>query len=236
MVRAAPTYRTQELSQQTWPHFERLFSRGNGWDACWCMALQRAQGLPEREFRTRAERGVRNRSDKKELVDRQRAHGILVYADDEPVGWCQFGPNDELPAIDRGRKQPAATSDVADARLPLWRVTCFVVDKRHRRRGVAGVALHAALEAIRQRGGGVVEAYPVACWTHGRGSSDEAVYVHGVGPVAAAWGSFGNVSYSGTVSMFEREGFQAVAVFGVASARTLARAASGYQVLMRRIV
>ena len=46
-------------------------------------------------------------------------------------------------------------------------------------------------------------------------------------------GSFGNVSTSGVVSMFEKEGFEAVAVCGSASPRVRALGASGCQVLMR---
>jgi GNAT superfamily N-acetyltransferase len=116
-------------------------------------------------------------------------------------------------------------------------VTCFVVDKRHRRKGVAGVALRAALDAIRRRGGGTVEACPVAAWTHGPAGSSNPLSVQGVGPVAPAHGSFGNVSTSGTVSMFEKEGFQAVAVVGARpSARVLAMGATGCRVLMRKVI
>jgi hypothetical protein len=50
------------------------------------------------------EKGVRNRRDKKELVEAGRSHGILVYADGEPVGWRQYGPHEELPRIDSSRK------------------------------------------------------------------------------------------------------------------------------------
>jgi GNAT superfamily N-acetyltransferase len=116
----------------------------------------------------------------------------------------------------------------------LWRITCFVTSKKHRRRGVAGAALRAALEAIREKGGGLVEGYPVAHWhidrelgqlvrTYGSRSSEvrrhraartrsPGVIIHGIGPVQAAHGGFGNVSTQGTVSMFEKAGFRAVAV------------------------
>src|SRR5258708_4861097 len=99
---------------------------------------------------------------KKELVDQGRAHGILVYADDEPVGWCQYGSAEELYERAKSEPTPAESSD------RVWRVTCFVVDKKHRRSGVASVALRAALDAIRAKGGGLVEAYPVAGWSGGR--------------------------------------------------------------------
>src|ERR1700682_4167871 len=121
-----PLYQTRELSEQTWPDFERLFSQGHGWDHCWCMAFQRARHLPRQEFRTGADVGVRNHQDKKELVDRGRAHGILVYADGEPTGWCQYGPRNELPLLDPSFDHPGPAP--ADGTQRPWRVTCFVVD------------------------------------------------------------------------------------------------------------
>jgi GNAT superfamily N-acetyltransferase len=225
-----PNYQTRELSDETWPDFERLFSRGNGWDHCRCMAFQRVQHPSRREFRTRAEVGVVNHQHKQALVEQGRAHGILVYADGEPIGWCQYGPSDELV----GRLDSTVSKEGTP---PAWRVTCFVVDKQHRRKGVAGLALRAALESIQHQGGGLVEAYPITVWSHGRDASPGVAYVQGVGPVAPAWGSFGNVSTSGVVSMFEQEGFEAVAVCGGgASARVRSLGASGCHVLMRRAI
>ena len=121
------------------------------------------------------------------------------------MGWCQYGPREELPRIDNSRKyQDLAPPDGGER---LWRITCFVVHKKHRRRGVGSAALRAALEAIRKRGGGLVEAYPIAQWRAG---------------------TFGNESTHGTASMFEKEGFETVATFG--------RTRFSTHVLMRRTV
>jgi hypothetical protein len=262
MAQRSPLYQTRELSERTWPDFERLFSRGNGWDHCWCTAFERVPHPSRKAFRTRAELGVRNHQAKQELVAAGRSHGILVYANGEPVGWCQYGSGDELHGRGRAESMAADTSDTVMAdnaerlksdtsdtvmadnveRLKsdngggVWRVTCFVVDRHHRRNGVAGLALRAALETIRNSGGGLVEAYPVACWTHGRNRSAGPVHVQGVGPVAPAWGSFGNVSTSGVVSMFETEGFEAVGVCGSASSRVRSQGAQGCHVLMHKVV
>jgi len=119
-------------------------------------------------------------------VEQGHSHGILVYSHDEPVGWCQYGARKELPRIDNNPKYRKLAS--ASNKM-LWRITCFVVHKKYRRREVARTALKAALAAIRKRGGGLVEAYPIKCW-----------------------GAYAD--YGGTVSMFEREGFQIVAPFG----------------------
>src|SRR5204863_2588355 len=105
------------------------------------------------------------------------------------------GTSDELLA----RKRAPRDSERA------WRITCFVVDKRFRRKGVAAIALHAALESIRHRGGGLVEAFPVVCWSMGPDGSPRGVEVPGVGRVAPAHDGFGNVSTSGVISMFEKE-------------------------------
>ena len=117
---------TKELSAETWPDFERLFSRGHGWDHCWCMAFQRGPRPSRQEFRTRGEVGPRNHDAKKALVDQGRAHGILVYADGEPIGWCQYGSRDEL----HGSRQADETRPEISERL--WWVTCFVVEGRCR--------------------------------------------------------------------------------------------------------
>jgi len=138
------------------------------------------------EPRTRAGWAVRNRREKRELVEKGCAHGILVYADEEPVGWCQYGPREELPRVDSSPRYLRLALENGGERM--WRITCFVVDKRYRRRGVASAGLRAALEAIRRKGGGLVEAYPVSKTDQG------STYI-----------------YSGTVSMFEKAGFKTVA-------------------------
>lgn len=187
----APVYTTKELSRKTWPDFVRLFSQGSGWDFCQCMHFHRPRSLPKEQWlRTRAERGLRNRRQKRELVKQGRAHGILVYAKGEPVGWCQYGRCEELPRIDNKRNYRGLAPQ---GKQKLWRITCFAVLKPHRRRGVAKAALRAALESIRRQGGGLVEAYPITRWLSR---------------------AFGNESTHGTASMFRKAGFKLVAPFG----------------------
>ena len=156
------------------------------------MHFHRSRGLPKSQWlRTRVERGVRNRREKKELVERGSAHGILVYDGGEPVGWCQYGPQEELPRMDNSRKYRQLASKTGTKKL--WRIICFAVLKKYRRRGVASAGLKAALEAIRNKGGGLVEAYPIIRWETR---------------------AFGNESTHGTTSMFRKAGFKAVAPFG----------------------
>jgi len=182
------SFETRELSKKTWGDFERLFRKPGGWGACWCAYYQRPGPLPKGETAglTIKQRAARNRRDKKALVEKGCAHGILVYSKNEPVGWCQYGPKGELPRIDAGRKYRGLHLG-NEARL--WRITCFCVDKKYRKMNVASVGLSAALESIRKKGGGTIEAFPVTR----KGA-------------LATW--------FGTVSMFRKQGFEVVAPFG----------------------
>ena len=151
------------------------------------MHHQRTRSVPlKEEPRTRAEWAVGNRREKRELVEKGCAHGILVYADGDPAGWCQYGPREELPRLDSSPRYRRLALENGGERM--WRITCFVVDQKYRRRGVASAGLKAALDAIRKKGGGTVEAYPVSKTDQGS-----------------------NYIYSGTVSMFEKAGFKTVA-------------------------
>ena len=175
----------RELGPSTWADFERLFRKYHGVQAgCWCMFYHREGPTGPLQSTSRQET---NRRDHRSLMLRGHAQGILVYDDERPVGWCQFGRREDLPRIERGRKYRSLAQGLGSP--PSWRITCFFVDRPWRRSGVARFALHAALEAIKRRGGGIVEAYPA---THAK--------------AVATW--------FGTVGMFEREGFRRIRPFG----------------------
>jgi GNAT superfamily N-acetyltransferase len=181
-----PAWRTAELEPSRWADFETLFRKYDGVQAgCWCMFYHRAG--PGTGAVGSLERREQNRRDHRALVLGGRAQGVLVYADDRPVGWCQFGRREDLPRLENGRKYRALQGRLGAP--PRWRITCFFVDRPYRRRGVARRALRAALDAMARQGGGIVEAYP--------STQSRAV---------AVW--------FGTRGMFEREGFRVVRPFG----------------------
>ncbi len=167
-------FEVRALDAATWPDFVALVERSGGvWGGCWCMSFH-----PEGLSRTSAEV---NRRAQQARVRTGGAHAALVYSGGACVGWCQYGPVDELPRIKRRKAYLAAPPTTPD-----WRVTCFFVDKAARWQGVAAVALAGALAAIEREGGGVVESYPEDT-TNRRTSSS---FLH-----------------NGTVAMFEAQGF-----------------------------
>jgi GNAT superfamily N-acetyltransferase len=185
-------YTVQPLGPDTWDAFASLAERHNGvWGGCWCTWFHANPGQPGLVTfggdtqPACAERGVSaeaNRAIKQRLVSEGRAHAALVFDGAVAVAWCEYGTPDELPNIYH-RKEYEAGLD----RLPDYRLTCFFVDRKYRRTGVAGVALRGALDLIAQAGGGVVEAYP----------QDTA-------PGQKVSASF---LYNGTRRMFEQAGF-----------------------------
>ena len=171
-------YTIKPLSSNTWPAFAVLLEKHNGvWGGCWCMAFH-----PEGPGTGKA------RSLKERRVCDGQAHAALVYDGPTCVGWCQFGPPDELPRIKHKR---AYTEGLTS--LPDWRITCFFVDRDHRHKGVASTALGGALQEIARLGGGTVESYPED--VTGRSTS-------------------GSFLYNGTVAMFEQRGFRRVRRLG----------------------
>jgi ribosomal protein S18 acetylase RimI-like enzyme len=136
----------------------------------------------------RAKTATQNRGEKECRVREGRAHAALVYDGARCVGWCQFGSPDELPRIKHRRAYQSAAGAVPD-----WRITCFFVDRDYRHRRVAAVALDGALRAISNLGGGTVESYPEDVV----GRAVSASFLH-----------------NGTVSMFERHGFQRIRPLG----------------------
>jgi len=72
-----------------------------------------------------------------------RTHAALVFDGGRCVGWCQFGPTEELPRIKHQK-----TYRESLGALPDWRITCFFARLTHRHRGVADAALAGALTGI----------------------------------------------------------------------------------------
>jgi len=143
---AVVRYRTAALDESTWPAFARLVDCNGGiFGGCWCMGFH----SEDREV------ADSKRERKLARVRTGTAHAALVFDGEACVGWCQFGPPDELPRIKNRKAYEQSTT-----RLPDWRIACCYVGKGHRRAGVATAALRGALELIADLGGGMVEGYP----------------------------------------------------------------------------
>jgi GNAT superfamily N-acetyltransferase len=138
------------LTPDRWDAFEALFGERGACGGCWCM-LWRRSSRPEYE----AGKGAGNRRAMKRLVADGAEPGILAFASDEPAGWCAVAPREDYPGLGRSRILKAVDD------TPVWSVSCLFVAKEFRNRGVSVGLLKAAVEFVAERGGSVVEGYPV---------------------------------------------------------------------------
>jgi len=137
-----------ELSARTWQDFEKLFaSKGGVWGGCWCMFFHKPGDFDPKAY-------ANNKEAKHVLTAEGRAHGTIVYCGKDPVGWCQFGPKEELLRIDRKRGYKSTAANP-------WRITCLFVAPGHRRSGLAAYAVSESVKAMKRAGAKAIEAYPV---------------------------------------------------------------------------
>jgi GNAT superfamily N-acetyltransferase len=171
-VRCAP------LTPDRWPDLEKLFGPRGAQAGCWCMWWRQTAS----EFA--AGKGDRNREALRTIVASGEPPGLLAYVGGEPVGWCAVAPRDRYVRLARSR-----TLKPIDEQ-PVWSITCFFVARSYRRQGVTARLLDAVVAFVRDRGGRIVEAYPIAP-------------ASGEYPAAYA--------YTGLLSTFLAAGFEVVA-------------------------
>jgi GNAT superfamily N-acetyltransferase len=144
-----PSLVCHPLTPDRWADFERLFGPRGACGGCWCTVWRQSRADFDRN------KGDGNRRLMLDLVESGEPPGILGYLGDEPVGWCAVARREDYPALERSR----VLKPVDDT--PVWSVSCLFVHKDHRKKGVSVGLLRAAVEFVRQRGGAVVEGYPV---------------------------------------------------------------------------
>jgi GNAT superfamily N-acetyltransferase len=165
------------------PDLATLFGQGGDPRWCWC-AYYRVRSVDFSTGSTARHRGVLEAA-ARDTAEDGRAPGLVAYAGGEIVGWVSVGPRSDYERLTHSRVL-APVDDV-----PVWSIVCFVVGRRARGQGVARALLDAAIDYARDRGATTVEAYPVDV---PEGSRIDSATV-----------------YKGTLSMFERAGFEVVA-------------------------
>jgi GNAT superfamily N-acetyltransferase len=84
--------------------------------------------------------------------------GLVAYLDREPVGWVAVEPRTAYPRLPRVRTVWSGRhEDQADDNV--WAVTCFVVRKGYRKRGITYALAAAAVGYAREQGARALEGY-----------------------------------------------------------------------------
>jgi GNAT superfamily N-acetyltransferase len=153
---------------------------------CWCQWYK----IPGSDWRSVGDEALRDRLEA-QLAASDSGPGLLAYDGDTPVGWCAVEPRPNLVRIPRSRIIASGTRHPDFDDPSIWAVTCFVIPRAHRRKGVAGALAEAAVGYARKHGARVIEGYAID--TTVRTKAPAADLFHG------------------TVTMFANAGFGEVA-------------------------
>ncbi len=126
---------------------------------------------------------AQNRKHFQAVVDAGPPPGLIAYEHDTPIAWCRVMPRDRLPGLANSRY--FKTDLDIDG---VWALSCFVVRKSHRGRGLTTVLTKAAASFVREQGGNAIEVYP---WDTTEHKAESTIY-------------------TGVASTFHRLGFEEV--------------------------
>ena len=169
------------VTPDRWDDLVTLFGPNGAYSNCWC--TYGTWRTAEWDRRT----GKQRRAELRRQVAEGREPGLLAYVDGEPVGWCAVAPRQRYDRLTNPRARTFRPIDERES----WVVTCFFIRRDQRGKGVAETLLRVVPSFVAERGGTLVEGYPVEHADHG----------------AAAL-------YTGTTGMFERAEFAEVARLG----------------------
>jgi GNAT superfamily N-acetyltransferase len=135
-----------ELTEETWPLAEALFSTSKTVEWCFCTWFMQTNA----EMKTNDNRAV--------LRERLGSPiGLLAVDGTEAVGWVAVAPRASYSRLARSKITAPVTDDISG----VWSVTCFYVHRSARRQGVTSLLLDAAVSHARKAGAKSIEGYPI---------------------------------------------------------------------------
>ncbi|HEX3790392.1 MAG TPA: GNAT family N-acetyltransferase [Pseudonocardiaceae bacterium] len=92
--------------------------------------------------------------------DAPATSGLIAHVDEQPAGWVAVEPRVAYPKLRTSRVPWSGRAERKDD-SDIWAVTCFVVRKGFRGRGLTYLLARATIGYARARGAATLEAYPM---------------------------------------------------------------------------
>jgi GNAT superfamily N-acetyltransferase len=158
VAKSADQVRIVPANKASWDDLQVIFSGDEG-HGCQCQFFKLTDkewrssvGIEERTQRLREQTSCGN-------AQARSTTGLIAYCDGKAAGWCAVEARTAYPRLLKMRVPwTGRDEDKADDRV--WAVTCFVVRREYRRRGIASALARAAVDFARERGACAVEGYP----------------------------------------------------------------------------
>ncbi len=173
-------FEIRPLIPELWEDFESVLGK-SGIGGCWCTYWVHPGSKAWGEG-TKGGSSANNKSVFKRFLKKGPA-GLLAYERDYPIAWCRVTPRLSLPGLKTSRHFKTELSIEH-----VWSLSCFVIRRSHRGRGLTTVLTKAAIRFAHDQGGRYLEVYP----------TDTTEEKHP------------SVIYTGIASTFERLGFKEV--------------------------
>lgn len=167
----------EPLTLDNWQLFETLMGERGGCGGCWCMTHR----LKKSDFEKNKYEG--NKKELQRLVKTGQHVGLLAISNGEAIGWISLAPREQFIRLDTSRVHKRIDDK------PVYSITCFLIKKEHRHKGLSGAMIEAAKTFAKKNRIEILEAYPVKPYTAKM-------------PDAFAW--------TGIYSTFEKAGFKVV--------------------------
>ena len=146
-------------NEASWDDLTAIFDTGTDPGRCQCQRYKvigwiwRDSTQPERTALLRAQTACGE-------PDAAATSGLVAYVDGEPAGWAAVEPRTEYPKL-RTSRVPWSGRDEDKDDDGVWAVTCLVVRKGYRGRGLTYPLARATIDFARERGARALEAYPM---------------------------------------------------------------------------
>jgi GNAT superfamily N-acetyltransferase len=154
----AEQLRIVPANEASWDDLQDVFGRADA-GQCQCQRFKvlgwiwRDSTQEERTTMLRAQTACGN-------PDAPATSGLLAYVDGEPAGWVAVEPRTAYPKL-RTSRIPWSGRDEDKDDHGVWVVTCFVVRKGYRGRGLTYHLAQATIDFAREGGARAIEAYPM---------------------------------------------------------------------------
>lgn len=139
----------EPLTKKNWKDFENLFGAKGACGGCWCMWWR----LKRSEYNK--SKGAGNKKKMKKIVDDGIVPGLLVYYNEETIGWCSIAPREDFPVLENSR----VLKKVDEKKV--WSIVCFYIKSSYRKKGLTPVILREVIKYVKKKKGKIVEGYPV---------------------------------------------------------------------------
>lgn len=157
-----PSYEVVPANEASWEHLVAVFGVRGPAARCWCQRYKLARGEAFESCQPEDLAARLRDQTNASHPGSERTSGLVAYAAGEPVGWCAVQPRTAYRGLVRNAGMAAWAGRDEDRADPgVWAVTCVLVRAGHRRRGVSGALVHAAVERARIGGARVLEGYPL---------------------------------------------------------------------------